>query len=264
MIFVFLFRWLFRHPRDHHRRQDLHRLRRWVVLNWAAREEQTPDLHCWVRSRREQNWRRPPRWTRVGQRCLARCAEEMEEQVSELSEPSTTTPAPAITTTAAVAAMALAMEPPNWEACSKASRKCQNWSPWTAFAVGLLRFVYRLISLLNRFPFSAHTATPSAGSAATTTSKSTTNSSAQQRSNSPPAATSASNASNGPMDFNTELTKHLTLKRQKQQQQQQPQPPTNNTHINATEANLRTNRGPPPQPPKVRTGPMARKMDEVL
>lgn len=42
------------------------------------------------------------------------------------------------------------------------------------------------------------------------------------------------------MDFNAELTKHLTLKKQKQQQQPQ---------VNATEANLRTNRGPPPQPP---------------
>lgn len=44
-----------------------------------------------------------------------------------------------------------------------------------------------------------------------------------------------------------------TLKRQKQQEPQQstnsvaPSPPT--THINATEANLKTNRGPPPQPP---------------
>ncbi|KAJ6648050.1 hypothetical protein Bhyg_03275, partial [Pseudolycoriella hygida] len=47
---------------------------------------------------------------------------------------------------------------------------------------------------------------------------------------------------NGPaLDFNTELTKHLTLKKQKKQQQEQSS--------NATEANLRTNRGPPPQPP---------------
>lgn len=73
----------------------------------------------------------------------------------------------------------------------------------------------------------------------------------KNRSNSPPSSvtTNASAASNnGPLDFNAELTKHLTLKRQKQQQQ----PPTTTNqqqHINATEANLKTNRGPPPQPP---------------
>ncbi|EDW33621.1 GL11837 [Drosophila persimilis] len=54
------------------------------------------------------------------------------------------------------------------------------------------------------------------------------------------------------MDFNTELAMHLTLKRQKaqQKQQQSPQAPSGTQHINATEANLKTNRGPPPQPPK--------------
>lgn len=72
-------------------------------------------------------------------------------------------------------------------------------------------------------------------------------SSASNRSNSPPSITAASNTSsnNGPMDFNTELTKHLTLKRQKQQQHVVG----STSHINATEANLKTNRGPPPQPP---------------
>lgn len=59
--------------------------------------------------------------------------------------------------------------------------------------------------------------------------------SSNNRSGSPPQSITAA-ASNGPQDFNSELNKHLTLKRQKQQ-------------INATEANLRTNRGPPPQPP---------------
>uniref|UniRef100_A0A1B0C9E1 WH2 domain-containing protein n=1 Tax=Lutzomyia longipalpis TaxID=7200 RepID=A0A1B0C9E1_LUTLO len=40
------------------------------------------------------------------------------------------------------------------------------------------------------------------------------------------------------LDFNSELTKHLTLKKQKQQQQK-----------SVTEANLKINRGPPPNPP---------------
>uniref|UniRef100_A0A1B0DJJ3 Uncharacterized protein n=1 Tax=Phlebotomus papatasi TaxID=29031 RepID=A0A1B0DJJ3_PHLPP len=43
------------------------------------------------------------------------------------------------------------------------------------------------------------------------------------------------------LDFNSELTKHLTLKKQKQQQQQQQK--------SVTEANLKINRGPPPNPP---------------
>lgn len=56
---------------------------------------------------------------------------------------------------------------------------------------------------------------------------------------SPESANPSDNVSNGStLDFNAELTKHLTLKKQKQEQQ-----------VNATEANLRTNRGPPPQPP---------------
>ncbi|XP_037051852.1 WAS/WASL-interacting protein family member 2 isoform X3 [Bradysia coprophila] len=55
--------------------------------------------------------------------------------------------------------------------------------------------------------------------------------------------------SNGPaLDFNAELTKHLTLKKQKKQQQEQS--------ANATEANLRTNRGPPPQPPAQKQYPV--------
>lgn len=58
---------------------------------------------------------------------------------------------------------------------------------------------------------------------------------------------------NGTLDFSSELSKHLTLKRQKQKQQEQASititRTTITTHINATEANLKTNRGPPPQPP---------------
>lgn len=89
-----------------------------------------------------------------------------------------------------------------------------------------------------------------ATSTTTTATKLTTN---EARNNSPPAIIPASNE---PMDLNAEL-KHFTLKRQMQQQQQQQQqtqqPKINSksTHLNATEANLRTNRGPPPQPPKV-------------
>lgn len=58
---------------------------------------------------------------------------------------------------------------------------------------------------------------------------------------SPPQQNNFSNSNGaGPLDFNAELTKKLTLKRQKQQPSQQ---------VIATEANLKTNRGPPPQPP---------------
>lgn len=48
-------------------------------------------------------------------------------------------------------------------------------------------------------------------------------------------------------DFNAELTKHLTLKKQKkqQQEQQQQQQGTNSSG----ECSSRINRGPPPQPP---------------
>ena len=42
------------------------------------------------------------------------------------------------------------------------------------------------------------------------------------------------------LDFNAELTQHLTLKRRKQPSQQQG---------NASDTNIRTSRGPPPQPP---------------
>lgn len=42
-------------------------------------------------------------------------------------------------------------------------------------------------------------------------------------------------------DFNAELTKHLTLKKQKKQQQQQQQ--------ESNSPNESRNRGPPPQPP---------------
>lgn len=51
------------------------------------------------------------------------------------------------------------------------------------------------------------------------------------------------------LDFNSELTKHLTLKKQKQQQQQQQK--------SVTEANLKINRGPPPNPP-VKTSTIVR------
>lgn len=44
------------------------------------------------------------------------------------------------------------------------------------------------------------------------------------------------------IDFNAELTKHLTLKKQKKQQQNQGSP-------TASDSNSRANRGPPPQPP---------------
>lgn len=65
------------------------------------------------------------------------------------------------------------------------------------------------------------------------------------------------NVNGGALDFNAELTQHLTLKKKKQQQQQtppQPQPPSPPgggavAGGNVTEANLKTNRGPPPQPP---------------
>lgn len=53
----------------------------------------------------------------------------------------------------------------------------------------------------------------------------------------------ASNTSSPALDFNAELTKHLTLKRQKHNGTGA------NSSVNATEANLKTNRGPPPQPP---------------
>lgn len=61
----------------------------------------------------------------------------------------------------------------------------------------------------------------------------------QHQNDSPPQQNNFSNGA-GPLDFNAELTKKLTLKRQKQQPSQQ---------VIATEANLKTNRGPPPQPP---------------
>lgn len=48
----------------------------------------------------------------------------------------------------------------------------------------------------------------------------------------------------GVMDFNAELTKHLTLKNQKKQQQQQQQ-----QQSSPSESSVRMNRGPPPQPP---------------
>lgn len=70
----------------------------------------------------------------------------------------------------------------------------------------------------------------------------TTNRSPPVENDSPPSQQNNFSNSNGagPLDFNAELTKKLTLKRQKQQPSQQ---------VNATEANLKTNRGPPPQPP---------------
>lgn len=63
----------------------------------------------------------------------------------------------------------------------------------------------------------------------------------QSQNDSPPQQNNFSNSNGvGPLDFNAELTKKLTLKRQKQQPSQQ---------VIATEANLKLNRGPPPQPP---------------
>lgn len=66
------------------------------------------------------------------------------------------------------------------------------------------------------------------------------------------------NGSAGPpvLDFNAELTKHLTLKRQKNSGATVAAPPS--PQPQPTEANLRTNRGPPPQPPAPRVQPVVK------
>lgn len=124
-------RWPYRRHRVHPHRQDHPRLRPWVASSWAGEGEAVlmPDPPCSAPSRRAPSCARPTRWTRVARRSPAKCAAPMQEVEVEAeqgpSEPSTTTSAPATTTTAA-AATALAMEPPNWEACSKASPKCRS------------------------------------------------------------------------------------------------------------------------------------------
>lgn len=63
------------------------------------------------------------------------------------------------------------------------------------------------------------------------------------------------NGGGGALDFNAELTQHLTLKKKKQQLQLSTPSAGGASGEgrvvggNVTEANLKTNRGPPPQPP---------------